>query len=62
MQTGWKTIDGKFYFFKEVNPNKGVRLTGLRTVKGHVYYLDKKDNGAAPYRDSGSVFGGVRKL
>ena len=36
--TGWKQIDGKWYYFE----TNGVMCTGWRTINGKIYYLHSK--------------------
>jgi len=38
--TGWKLIDGKWYYFEST----GVMQTGWRTISGKIYYLHTKGN------------------
>jgi len=50
MQTGYKKIDGSFYFFADKRfPSKpaGVMLSGFRTISGKTYYFidGRYDNG-----------------
>ena len=36
MQTGWKQISGKWYFF-----SNGAMVTGTVTIKGVIYHFDE---------------------
>lgn len=38
---GWKSIDGKWYYYKSGKP-----LTGMKTISGNTYYLDPSNGGA----------------
>ena len=42
MITGWKNIEGKWYYFNSVpsNPNFGEMLRGWQYIDGEYYYLD----------------------
>ena len=45
LQTGWKRIGAKTYYFKKKASAKlpaGAMLTGLRTIAGDTYYFNKK--------------------
>ncbi len=53
LQTGWKTVEGKTYYFKPGNPDKGSMLTGKQKISNKWYYLDpEKKTGFIPYGQS----------
>ena len=53
LQTGWKTVDGRQYYFKPGTPDKGMMLTGKRYINYKWYYLDpEKKTGFIPYGES----------
>ena len=40
--TGWKQLDGSWYYFDEINGNM---ITGWREISGVWYYFKKNDDG-----------------